>query len=109
VLLIPLCYHRERNTVQHWASRRKETGLDMRHLQSPATLRITRPHTRNEVRSAVRVRSSALSKPLSGEAPVTPAREMLSLTPMSRYPPGSEKASGSLLNGRILFTGIGTT
>src|SRR5829696_3385295 len=33
-----------------------------------------------------------------GEAPVTPAREMLSLTPTSRYPPGSEKASGSLLN-----------
>ncbi len=27
----------------------------------------------------------------------------------ARYPPGSEKASGSLLNGRILFTGIGTT
>jgi hypothetical protein len=34
---------------------------------------------------------------------------MLSLTPTSRYPPGSEKASGSLLAGRILFTGIGTT
>ncbi len=27
-------------------------------------------------------------------------------TPTSRYPPGSEKASGSLLTGRILFTGI---
>jgi len=30
-------------------------------------------------------------------------------TPTSRYPPGSEKASGSLLTGRIPFTGIGTT
>src|SRR5215217_3305389 len=30
-------------------------------------------------------------------------------TPVSRYPPGSEKASGSRLTGRIPFTGIGTT
>jgi hypothetical protein len=32
----------------------------MRHSQSPAMLRNARPHTRNEIRSAVRVRLSAL-------------------------------------------------
>jgi hypothetical protein len=33
----------------------------------------------------------------------------LGYTLCARYPPGSEKASGSLMTGRILFTGIGTT
>jgi hypothetical protein len=58
-LLTPLWHHRERNTVQHSARHRKETCLDMRHLQSPA-----HPATRDRslVMSgkAVRVRSSAL-------------------------------------------------
>ena len=36
-LLAPLRYHRERNTVQHGARRRKETGLEMQHLQALAT------------------------------------------------------------------------
>jgi hypothetical protein len=36
ILLTPLGHHRERNTVQHAASGRKENRLDRRHLQPPA-------------------------------------------------------------------------
>jgi hypothetical protein len=36
-LLIPLRYHRERNTVQHAATRRKETPLEMQDLQACAS------------------------------------------------------------------------
>src|SRR5215204_409614 len=36
-LLIPFCYHRERNTVQHAANRSRESRLDMRDLQTRAT------------------------------------------------------------------------
>jgi hypothetical protein len=36
VLLIPLCYHRERNTVQHSATQSRESRLNMRDLQTPA-------------------------------------------------------------------------
>jgi hypothetical protein len=54
-------HHWERNTVQHVASQRKETGLDMRDLQPWANPCNTLFITRNELRSAVRVRSSALT------------------------------------------------
>jgi hypothetical protein len=36
LVLTPLWHHRERNTVQHPAKLRRETGLDMRDLQTPA-------------------------------------------------------------------------
>ena len=63
-LLIPLRYHRERNTVQHGASRRRKNALGMQVSQPPAKPGNARIITRNESRSAVRVRSSALQSRL---------------------------------------------
>jgi hypothetical protein len=54
-----LRHHRERNTVQHRAWLSKETALSMQDLQARAHPCNTRIITRNEIRSAVRVRSSA--------------------------------------------------
>jgi hypothetical protein len=47
--------------VQHSARQGKETPLNLRQLQPPANRCNTCPITRKEIRSAVRVRSSALS------------------------------------------------
>ena len=49
MILTPLRHHRERNTVQHQATGRKETGLDMRDLQTRANPCNVCVITRNEV------------------------------------------------------------
>ena len=60
VILTPLWHYRERNSVQRGANQGRETGSSMRHLQTRADPCNAKLITRNEIRSAVRVRSSAL-------------------------------------------------
>jgi hypothetical protein len=63
-LLIPLWYHRERNTVQHRASCRKETGLGMLDLQ-PVQPYATPVYTGIQLIPASRPRIPATMRPLS--------------------------------------------